>query len=648
MGCYGTPKRSVNLSESARMPRPADFARVPPSPFAADSMIGPVFYREAMVAPKRPRLYLSRSIYLLALFLLLCTGYLVLAGTRPLRSAGDLARLGGWMFLLLAPLQMLVLSFQAAVGAASSVAQEKDRRTLILLLLTRLSGFEVVVGKLAANLLGVLSLLLAALPLFLTLPLFGGVSAAQVGAVYAVTLSTLVFSAAVGTVVGLWREKTFQAIAFTVLVLILWTGCWEGVAAGWIPGIEPALAALVSPPRALWAALSPLPPSATRLPIHPATGYSVVTLVMSAIVALVGVRRVRVWNPSREVRLRAPQVEVSADAQQPPAVPGESTDRLSTEIAPGAVGLPAAWRARAPRRVWTNPILWREIRTWAYGRKILLIRVAYLLICLLIGAAIMTTVRTGAAYERTGMAGRALPAATLPVAALGVISLLMVNALAVNSITTERDGLALDLLLVTDLQPSEFVVGKILGVLYVTKEMVVVPLAAMIALAAAGVMTWENTVLTLLGLVVLFLFVTMLGIHCGLNYPASRSATLISLGTVFFLCVGVAICMVIMVSFRGAFQLQLPPFLTMILGGGAGLYAALGWRNPSSAISTASFFLPAVTFYAITQFLRQQDHGLVFVAVAGGYLFATLAMLIPAVSEFDVSLDRQRGGESLS
>ena len=32
------------------------------------------------------------------------------------------------------------------------------------------------------------------------------------------------------------------------------------------------------------------------------------------------------------------------------------------------------------RRVWDNPILWREIRTWAYGRKMLVIRLAYVLL----------------------------------------------------------------------------------------------------------------------------------------------------------------------------------------------------------------------------------------------------------------------------
>src|SRR6056297_816692 len=152
-------------------------------------MFGPVFAREAVVSPRRTRTYLARALYVLSLFLLLCTGYLVLAGTQPLRTSSDLAKFGGWMFLLLAPLQLLILGFQAAVTAASSVAQEKDRRTLILLLLTRVTGFELVVGKLTASLLGVLTMLAAALPLFLALTLFGGVSPRQVGDVYLVTFA---------------------------------------------------------------------------------------------------------------------------------------------------------------------------------------------------------------------------------------------------------------------------------------------------------------------------------------------------------------------------------------------------------------------------------------------------------------------------
>ena len=81
-------------------------------------MLGPIFYREATVLPKRPRSYLMRGVYVLSLYLLLSTGYLVLDGSRSLATSGDAARFGGWMFTLLAPLQLLVLSSVAAVGAA--------------------------------------------------------------------------------------------------------------------------------------------------------------------------------------------------------------------------------------------------------------------------------------------------------------------------------------------------------------------------------------------------------------------------------------------------------------------------------------------------------------------------------------------------
>ena len=323
------------------------------------------------------------------------------------------------------------------------------------------------------------------------------------------------------------------------------------------------------------------------------------------------------------------------------AIPG---DVAATAVVSRADEKPASWTVRAPRTVWKNPILWREICTWAYGRKVVVIRVVFAMFFVLIAAAIYAQIQDATAFEPAGRVGRSLPSVTIPLAALGVISLVLVNALAVNAVTGERDGLALDLLLVTDLRPSEFVFGKLFGVFYVAKEMILLPILLVVSLAFANVITYENMVYVIAGAVVLYFFVTMLGIHAGLNYVAGRTATLASLGTVFFLCVGIAICMTIMVSFRGAFQLQLAPFLVMILGGGAALYAALGYRNPSSAIFAASFSLPLITFYAITQFLLQTDHLKVFFALVMGYGFTIAAMMIPALSEFDVSLERDRGG----
>ena len=51
-------------------------------------------------------------------------------------------------------------------------------------------------------------------------------------------------------------------------------------------------------------------------------------------------------------------------------VAGEARQRVST---------PAGGR-RPAREVWANPILWREIRTRAYGRAIVVVRLAWLLL----------------------------------------------------------------------------------------------------------------------------------------------------------------------------------------------------------------------------------------------------------------------------
>ena len=227
-------------------------------------------------------------------------------------------------------------------------------------------------------------------------------------------------------------------------------------------------------------------------------------------------------------------------------------------------------------------------------------------------------------------------------APLLLLSLVLVNAQAVTSMTSERDCRALDLLLVTDLTPKEIVFGKLGGIFYNTKEMVLLPLALCGYLWLAGQLSLENLLYLLAGAAVLYFFVAVLGIHAGMNYENSRTAIATSLGTVFFLSLGVATCMRMITAFSGSFQAQLQPFLVFMIGGGVGLYVALGARNPSTAIGVASFLCPFATFYAITSFLLDYTLG-VFLVTAAAYGFTTAAMLIPAVYEFDVATGRTTG-----
>lgn len=588
-------------------------------------MLGPVFARELASSPRRARLYVTRSAYVAALLLLASTAWLVLAGTQDVRDLGDLARFGAALFQILAPLQLALALFFSALQAAGAVCQEKDRRTLVLLLITRLTNHELVLGKLAAGLLGVVVVFVAALPVTMLMMLWGGVSPAQVARVAAVTAATILAAGSLGSTLALWREKTFQALSIVVLALVLWLALGEIVARGafgeTLAGAPAAAwADGLSPWRAVQAAARPSLDEQAALPRvgEPTTLFLLVAGGVVVCLNGLAILRVRVWNPSRELQ------------------PTTETGRFDEEAAQSA---PARSIHAAPGRtrpVWDNPVLWREVRTWAYGRRVLLVKLAYLLLAGVSAAALVHAAGAAGGISRA--------AASFAVVPLMLISLILINAQAVTALTTERDLKSLDLLLVTDITAREFVFGKILGVLYNTKEMVLLPALLCAALWWAGGLRLENLVYVLGGLAVMIGFVVMLGLHAGLTYVSSRTAIAVSLGTVFFLFLGVATCMRIMLAFAGSFEVQLQPFLAFMLGGFVGLYAALGARNPSPAIALASFLCPFATFYALTIYWLEYSLG-VFLVVSGTYGFTTAAMLIPAIFEFDSAVGRTTAAE---
>ncbi len=596
-------------------------------------LIGPIFTRELNTAPRRMRFYLGRAVYAAGLVGLISTAWLLVTGTQEVRSVGDMARFGSTLFQILAPLQMALALFFSAVLAATAVAQEKDRRTLVLLLLTSLSNSELVLGKLFSSLLQVFVLLLAGAPIFLMVTLFGGVSLSQVGWVYAVTLAAVLAAGSLGSAVALWREKTFQTLAIVFLAIVSWLASTEVLLAagrtGWLGGAGRITQweAGLSPWRAILLASRPNLGLGSGGASPSLAIFVAASIGIAAVANAIAIWRVRIWNPSRETQFRRVEEERFQRGVSPANLPAASSpSRLPASVESLS---PHAARQKT-REVWDNPILWREVRTWAHGRKVLAIRVAYLSLFVLSALAVRTAVAEGGS----------IPLALVP---LVVLSLMLVNALAVTSITNERDLGALDLLLVTDVTPPEFVWGKIGGAFYVAKEMVILPLALCLYLWPAGALTLENLIYLTLALGLAYLFAATLGIHTGISYVNSGAAVAVSLGTVFFLLVGIATCARIMMSFSGSFELQLTPFLVFMVGGAIAMYVALGVRNPSAAIGWASLACPVFTFVAITSYLQGQTLG-VFLVVVGTYGFTTAAMLVPAIYEFDVATGRTTQG----
>ena len=587
-----------------------------------------------------------RTVYGLALLLLICTAWMILAGTQVIRNVGDMARFGAILFQILAPLQLAIILFLSAIQSASSIAVEKDRQTLILLLMSRLTNSELVLGKLFSSLLNNGVMLMTSIPILMLIVLFGGTSFDQVGWTVAVTFVTALAAGSIGATVALWREKTFQTLALVALSIVFWLGLAAGIGLIQQPilGVNAQwVSSALSPISAIFAASNPSVASNWSIEVFP---YLVFATMLTILLCGLSVLRVRKWNPSRDIRPGQQEDysggidlftgEVKLDSDGNPLTPSEASHHVDDR---------SRRVNQESRRVWDNPVLWREMCTWAYGRKILFIRMAYWLMAAFVFMALYSLITSGEATRATADSSVSIPVVAGPLAPFMLVSLVMVNALAVTSITNERDGRALDLLRVTDISPKEFLFGKLFGVLYVAIDIVLIPVVMCLYLSFNGAITYENLLYLLFAILVLNVFVSVLGIHCGMSYGGSRQAIGVSLGTVFFLFLGIVTCMVMMVSFTGNVEAQLTPFLACIVGGAIGLYVALGWNTPSPALVLASAILPLAMFYSITSLLLENYLSVILV-VAFTYGFTTTAMIMPRLSEFLVSTGRSKISEN--
>ena len=555
-------------------------------------------------------------------------------------TLGETAAFGVLLFQIVAFVQLLLTLFFAALSAASAVSQEKDRRTFVLLLLTDMRDYEIVVGKLLGALLPITIQILVTAPVLAMLLLLGGIDPEQVIQAVLVLAAAAVASGSLGGLIALWREKTYQSIALSVLFLVLYICLtqaigvvgpllagsvnWTTVQAWFDPFV--AMISVLEPPAGGWAGLAP------------GYGFVLVMLAWCAILNGVGIWKLRQWNPSGEPIM---QRETPTSLETDESV--ELEKRAKAHAAPGQA-----------REVWANPVLWREIRTLAYGRRPLLVKFAFgLVLALILYFAVSELNRSG---------GRPAFAAAYGLVPVAVLSLLLISAQAVTSVTSERDGGCLDILLVTDISPFEFVFGKLLAVVYNTKEYLLPALLLAVFYAIRGALTrtppgldaattfaanFGPLVAVLGSIVVLFAFAIVLGLHVSLRVENSRLAIVNTLGTVFFLSVGTLITIYLIVINGGSFANQWLSFIAFLILGIGGLLYVLSADRPSPALTIASVVCPLAMFYCVVNILiakpgteESAEPLMPFVALGGAFGFAISAMLVPLLSEFDVSLGR--------
>ena len=472
--------------------------------------------------------------------------------------------------------------------------------------------------------------------------LLGGIDPEQVFQAVLVLAASAVAAGSLGGLIALWRERTFQALALSVLFLVLYLCVTQGLGVVG-PLLSPdtdwfRVQAWLDPFVTMQTVLGP--PAVGWGGIAPAYGFVLVMMGVCVLLNGIGIWKLRKWNPSGEpiMQREGPQDVVDTDESV------ELEKRAKAHAAPGVA-----------RQVWQNPVLWREVRTLAYGRRPLLVKVAFGVV---FGTHPLLRDQRTESFRRPagvrcrlwpGSGGRLEPPCSSPPRP---------RPRSRRSATAEPSTYFSSQ---TSLR-REFVFGKILGVVYNCKEYLLPPLLLAVyyglrsALArtssdmSAGAALEANfgpLVAVVGALVVLFTFVIVLGIHVSLRIPSSRVAIAQTLGTVFFLSIGTLISIYLIVINGGSFTNQWVSFIAFLVVGIGGLLYVLSADRPSTAITLASVGCPLAMFYCVVTVLiakpgtdESADPLIPFLSLGASFGLAIAAMLVPLLAEFDVALGR--------
>lgn len=219
--------------KSKARPKPT---KKPPRP----GLIGPLFSWELLRLARSGQDARARFILAVALFFVLTAFSLIwfrntspadlFFGAAQSLTIQESAAFGHSFSLTFVFGQLGILCLLTPAYAAGGIAEEKDKKTLVFLLVSELTNREIVFGKFFGRTVFLLGILFAGLPILAITQLHGGVSWQFLLATYALTGTTVVLLSAVSAYAAAsaetFRGGLFRAYGLTALIVL--AGCGIG------------------------------------------------------------------------------------------------------------------------------------------------------------------------------------------------------------------------------------------------------------------------------------------------------------------------------------------------------------------------------------------------------------------------------------
>ncbi|MBQ9519384.1 MAG: ABC transporter permease subunit [Firmicutes bacterium] len=186
----------------------------------------PIVKREIKQTFRKAKIFWILAVYLFALsgisFMVLSSISSAYGGYNPMLPSA--------MYFVILGMQMLLLTLITPISTSTAISGEKERQTFDLLIITKTSMYDIIMGKLLSSLMITVIMIVLSMPVYAVVFYYGGVSVIQflLNQLYLLCYASMVGS--LGIVFSTTMKKSTAATVATIALIFAMTiGVWMAV-----------------------------------------------------------------------------------------------------------------------------------------------------------------------------------------------------------------------------------------------------------------------------------------------------------------------------------------------------------------------------------------------------------------------------------
>ncbi len=268
----------------------------------------PVLVKEVKLRFRSLKSFTGILFYLIAMsifvfgFIFLTTSFTGSGFFRPEESF--------FLFGLLTYIQLGLILFITPGLTAGTISTEREKQTLNILLTTSQSSMQIILGKLSSSIAFLVLMLIAGLPIYSLVFLFGGISPGQLGLIFLFFFLTMIAVGSIGVMFSTITRKTIVAMIATYGTMIFLAGvtAFFFIIAVQVNMMGTGITTNPLPLAHFWASINPgvliftlLNPStenmvseATKIEFPVWAGYTVFYILLAVTAITISIKKLRV------------------------------------------------------------------------------------------------------------------------------------------------------------------------------------------------------------------------------------------------------------------------------------------------------------------------------------------------------------------